>query len=79
MLSVKQCRGARGDEGSMPSIQLSGTMALDQVELHVRGQRETPISWTRLTAAIAQVDWAARQVTLDEIRADGLRVPVRRE
>jgi hypothetical protein len=67
------------DEGSMPSIQLSGTMALDQVELHVRGQRETPISWTRLTASIAQVDWAARQVTLDEVWADGLRVPVRRE
>jgi hypothetical protein len=65
--------------GSQPSINLSGTMALDQVELHVRGQQETPISWTRLTASIAQVDWAARQVTVDEVWADGLRVFVRRE
>jgi outer membrane protein OmpA-like peptidoglycan-associated protein len=64
---------------SQPSIRLSGTMALDQVELHVPGQRETPIAWTRLSASIAQVDWAARQVTVHEMRADGVRVFVRRE
>jgi hypothetical protein len=65
--------------GFQPSIRLSGTMALDQVELHIRGQQETPIAWTRLTASIAQVDWAARQVTVHEVRADGVRVFVQRE
>ncbi len=55
------------------------TLSLDQVELHAPGQRETPIAWTRLSASIAQVDWAARQVTVHEVHADGLRVFVRRE
>ena len=55
------------------------TVSLDQVELHAPGQRETPIAWTRLSASIAQVDWAARQVTVHEMRADGVRVFVRRE
>ncbi|HSF29832.1 MAG TPA: DUF748 domain-containing protein [Candidatus Tectomicrobia bacterium] len=55
------------------------TVSLDHVELHVPDQRETPIAWTRLSAAIDQVDWAARQVTVHEMRADGVRVVVRRE
>jgi uncharacterized protein involved in outer membrane biogenesis len=55
------------------------TVSLDQVELHIPDQGETPITWTRLSAAIDQVDWAARQVTVHEIRADGVRVFVRRE
>jgi len=55
------------------------SVSLDQVELHAPGQRETPIAWTRLGASIAQVDWAARQVTVHEVRADGVRVFVRRE
>jgi uncharacterized protein involved in outer membrane biogenesis len=55
------------------------TVSLDQVELHPHGQRETPITWTRLRASIAQVDWAERQVTVHEMRADGVRVFVRRE
>jgi hypothetical protein len=67
------------NEDSQPSIRLSGTMALDEVELYPHGQEETPIAWTRLSASIAQVDWAARQVTVDEMRADGVRVLVRRE
>jgi hypothetical protein len=55
------------------------TVSLDQVELHPHGQRETPMAWTRLNASIAHVDWAARQVTVHEMRADGVRVLVRRE
>jgi uncharacterized protein involved in outer membrane biogenesis len=55
------------------------TVSLDQVEWHPHGQRETPMAWTRLSASIAQVDWAARQVTVDEMRADGVRVLVQRE
>jgi hypothetical protein len=47
--------------------------------LHAPDQRETPIAWTRLSASIDQVDWAARQVTVDELRADGVHVFVRRE
>jgi uncharacterized protein involved in outer membrane biogenesis len=54
------------------------TVSLDQVELHAHGQRETPIAWTRLSASIAQVDWASRQVTVHEMRADGVRVFVQR-
>jgi uncharacterized protein involved in outer membrane biogenesis len=55
------------------------TVSLDQVELHAPGQRETPMAWTRLSASFDQVDWAARQVTVHEVRADGVRVFVRRE
>jgi uncharacterized protein involved in outer membrane biogenesis len=55
------------------------TVLLDQVELLPQGQGETPIAWSRLSASIAQVDWAARQVTVHELRADGVRVFVRRE
>jgi uncharacterized protein involved in outer membrane biogenesis len=55
------------------------TVLLDQVELLPQGQGETPIAWSRLNASIAQVDWAARQVTVHELRADGVRVFVRRE
>jgi hypothetical protein len=55
------------------------TVALEQVEWHVPGQRETPMAWTRLSASIDQVDWAARQVTVHEMRADGVRVLVQRE
>jgi uncharacterized protein involved in outer membrane biogenesis len=55
------------------------TVSLDQVELHPHGQQETPIAWTRLSASIAQVDWAARQVMVHDMRADGVRVFVRRE
>jgi Domain of Unknown Function (DUF748) len=55
------------------------TVSLDQVELHVPDQRETPIAWTRLSAAIDQVDWAARRVTVHEMRAEGVRMFVRRD
>jgi Domain of Unknown Function (DUF748) len=55
------------------------TVSLDQVELHPHGPRETPMAWTRLSASIAHGDWAARQVTVHEMRADGVRVFVRRE
>jgi uncharacterized protein involved in outer membrane biogenesis len=55
------------------------TVSLDQVEWHAPDQRETPMAWTRLSASIAHVDWAARQVTVHEMRADGVRVVVRRE
>ena len=55
------------------------TVSLDQVELQAPGQQETPLAWTRLSVSIAQVDWAARQVTVDEVRADGVRVFVQRE
>ena len=55
------------------------TVSLDQVEWHVPDQREMPMAWTRLRASITQVDWAARQVTVHEMRADGVRVFVRRE
>jgi uncharacterized protein involved in outer membrane biogenesis len=55
------------------------TVSLDQVELHVPGQRETPIAWSRLSASIDEVDWAARQVTVNEMRADGVHMFVRRE
>jgi uncharacterized protein involved in outer membrane biogenesis/outer membrane protein OmpA-like peptidoglycan-associated protein len=55
------------------------TVSLDQVEWHVPDQREMPMAWTRLSASIDQVDWAARQVTVHEMRADGVRVFVRRE
>jgi uncharacterized protein involved in outer membrane biogenesis len=55
------------------------TVSLDRIELHAPGQRETPIAWTRLSASIGQVDWAARQVTVHEVRADGVRMFVRRE
>jgi hypothetical protein len=67
------------DAGPQPSIRLSGTVALEQVELYAPGQGETPIAWTRLSASIAQVDSATRQVTVDEVRAEGVRVLVRRE
>ena len=50
------------------------TVSLDQVEWHVPGQRETPMAWTRLSASIEQVDWAAAQVTVHEVRADGVRI-----
>jgi outer membrane protein OmpA-like peptidoglycan-associated protein len=55
------------------------TVSLDQVEWHVPDQREMPMAWTRLSASIAQLDWAARQVIVQEMRADGVRVFVRRE
>jgi uncharacterized protein involved in outer membrane biogenesis/outer membrane protein OmpA-like peptidoglycan-associated protein len=55
------------------------TVSLDHVEVNVPGQRETPIAWTRLSASIAQVDWAARQVTVNELRANGVQVFVRHE
>ena len=37
------------------------------------------MAWTRLSASIEQVDWAAAQVTVQEVRADGVRMFVRRE
>jgi uncharacterized protein involved in outer membrane biogenesis len=55
------------------------TVSLDQIEWHLPDQREMPMAWTRLSASIAQVDWAARQVTVHELRADEVRVFVRRE
>ena len=55
------------------------TVSLDQVALQAPDQRETPLAWTRLSVSIAQVDWAARQVTVDEVRGDGVRVFVQRE
>jgi outer membrane protein OmpA-like peptidoglycan-associated protein len=55
------------------------TVSLDHVAVHVPGQQETPIAWTRLSASIAQVDWAARQVMVDELRAHGVQVFVRHE
>jgi uncharacterized protein involved in outer membrane biogenesis/outer membrane protein OmpA-like peptidoglycan-associated protein len=54
------------------------TVSIDQVEVLPHGLEETPMAWTRLRASIAQVDWAARQVTVHEVRADGVRVFVRR-
>jgi outer membrane protein OmpA-like peptidoglycan-associated protein len=55
------------------------TVSLDHVEVHVPGQQETAIAWTQLSAAIAQVDWAARQVTVKELRAHGVRALARHE
>jgi uncharacterized protein DUF748 len=89
--SVLPARFTAGQLSAQASVQASfaagqfnlraepATVSLDQVEWHVPDQQATPMTWTRLSASIAQVDWAARQVTVREMRADGVQVLVRRE
>ncbi|HVA80548.1 MAG TPA: DUF748 domain-containing protein [Candidatus Binataceae bacterium] len=54
-------------------------VSLDGFALSAPKGRDQPISWNKVSVAIGQIDLASRQATVNEIRADGIRVFVRRE
>jgi hypothetical protein len=55
------------------------SLELDQVQVRAPEGGENPVSWSKLTTTIAELDLATRQVTVNEVRGDGLHLFVRRE
>src|SRR5216684_801934 len=54
------------------------TVSLDNFDLRAAPANEGPIQLNRLSASIGQVDLATRQATVNEVRADGMHLFVRR-
>src|SRR5713226_4274703 len=54
------------------------TVSLDNFDLRAAPANEGPIQLNRLSASIGQVDLATRQATVNEMRADGMHLFVRR-
>jgi Domain of Unknown Function (DUF748) len=54
------------------------SVSLDNFDLRTAPASEGPIQWNRLSASIGQVDLATRQATVNEVRADGMHLFVRR-
>jgi hypothetical protein len=55
------------------------TVVIDQVQIRSPGGGENPISWSRLSTTIGELNLAKREANINEIRADGLHLFVRRE
>jgi Domain of Unknown Function (DUF748) len=53
-------------------------LALDNVELRVPNEKQSPLGWKHFVTSIAQVDLASRHAAVDEVRAEGLNVLVQR-
>jgi hypothetical protein len=54
------------------------SVSLDNFDLRASTANEGPIQWNRLSASIGQVDLATRQAAVNEVRADGMHLFVRR-
>ena len=55
------------------------SVSLDGFALSAPKGRGQPLAWNKFSIAIGQIDLASRQATVNEIRADGIRLFVRRE
>jgi hypothetical protein len=55
------------------------TVAIENFEMDAPREREKPVQWKSLSAAIGQFDLAAHQATVSEVRIDGMHLFVRRE
>ena len=55
------------------------SLSLDSFSLSAPTGRDKPIEWNKFSITIGQIDLASRQATVNEVRADGIRMFVRRE
>src|SRR5208282_3532749 len=55
------------------------TVALDNLDVRAASGAERPIGWKRLAISIGQIDLAARQAIVKEVRADSIHLFVRRQ
>ncbi len=55
------------------------TVALDNLDVRAASGAERPIGWNRLAISIGQIDLAARQAVVTEVRADSIHLFVRRQ
>ncbi len=55
------------------------SLSLDNFALNTPDGRQKPIAWDKFSVAVGQVDLAAREAVVNEVRADGIHVFIRRE
>ncbi len=55
------------------------TVVIDQMQVRGSDSGENPISWSKLSTSVGEVNLARREATIDQIRADRLHLLVRRQ